>query len=64
MTIGDIQDRLAAEFGITTSQVEVSWVDQESAARMKELGSWGALIKVRGLGGEEVAVEVEVVREE
>jgi hypothetical protein len=31
---------------------------------MKELGSWGAVIKVRGLGAEEVAVEVEVVREE
>jgi hypothetical protein len=63
VTLGDVQERLATEHGLTAAQIDVTWVGQDAAARMKELGTWGAMVAVRGLGREEVGVEVEVVRE-
>lgn len=64
VTLTDVAEHLAVAHDISPADFEVSWVDHETSARIKELGSWDALVKVRGLGGEEASVEVEVVREE
>lgn len=63
LTLSDVLDRLVSEHGISAKDAEVSWVDQEGGARMKELGTWGVSVQLREFGREEVRIEVEVVRE-
>ncbi|WWD20604.1 hypothetical protein CI109_105080 [Kwoniella shandongensis] len=63
LTLSDIQDRLANEFALPATEVEVNWgSEQDAGARMKELGRWGAVVKLRKGGREEVPIDIEVVR--
>lgn len=64
LTLSDVADHIAHIQGLTGHEVEVNWVGQEAGARMKELGSWEATVAVKGYGGENVKVEVEVVRQD
>ncbi|KAK4687717.1 hypothetical protein P7C73_g2400, partial [Tremellales sp. Uapishka_1] len=62
LTLSDIQDRLAKEFGLAPTQVEVEWSEGEAAGRMKELGKREVVVRVKEGGKEEIGLEVEVVR--
>lgn len=61
LTLSDVHERIA-ELGLTGKEVDVAWTGEDAAARMKELGTWDATVTVRGYGGEQVDVAVEVVR--
>ncbi|ODN83015.1 hypothetical protein L202_01245 [Cryptococcus amylolentus CBS 6039] len=62
LNLSNVHDRIAEDYGLTSKEVEIDWVEQENGARMKELGKWEALVKLRHGGREEVPIEVEVVR--
>ncbi|WVQ95541.1 hypothetical protein IAU59_002638 [Kwoniella sp. CBS 9459] len=68
LTVSDIQDKLARSveeggFGLPSTEVEVLWVGREEGARIKELGSYEAEVKLRKFGKEALPVTIEVVRE-
>ncbi|KAK8850421.1 hypothetical protein IAR55_004339 [Kwoniella newhampshirensis] len=64
LTLSDIQDRLGNEFDLSAGDAEVVWSEQDIGARMKELGRWGAVVRLRKGGREEVPVDIVVVRVE
>ncbi|WVR08502.1 hypothetical protein IAU60_005557 [Kwoniella sp. DSM 27419] len=64
LTLSDIQDRLANEYGLPAADAEVVWVLKEEGARMKELDVWPATVRLRKGGREQALVDIEVVREE
>lgn len=64
LTIADVRDLLASQYQLTASEVEFAWSGNDPKQRIKELGSYGGKISVRG-GAAKDAVEivVEIVRE-
>lgn len=64
ITISDVYIRLAKQHGMKSADFEVNWVDRDEQERMKALGGWPATIAVKGYAGEQIAVTVEVIRQE
>ncbi|WVQ86053.1 hypothetical protein IAT38_008221 [Cryptococcus sp. DSM 104549] len=62
LTLSEVHDRLDKEFGLPSKAASVSWVGQDMGSRMKELGTWQTIVKLRKGGREEVPMAVEVVR--
>ncbi|WVW80976.1 hypothetical protein I302_102967 [Kwoniella bestiolae CBS 10118] len=62
LTLSDIQERLENQYGLSSKDVQVSWVGRQDGSRMKELDTWDAIISLRKGGKESTDVKVEVVR--
>ena len=62
LTLSDISARLQEECGLSSLDVEVVWRDVrlEEGARIRSLGSYDAVVRVRGMGQEEAPLSVEV----
>lgn len=62
LTLSDIATRLQEECGLSSLDVEVVWRDVrlEEGARIRSLGSYDAVVRVRGMGQEEAPLSVEV----
>jgi len=62
LTLSDIAARLQEECGLSNLDIEVLWRDVrlEEGARIRSLGSYDAVVRVRGLGQEEAALAVEI----
>lgn len=66
LTISDVGERLA-ETGLTPQGFEIGWTGSFASqpdARLKELGTYEAIVAVRGFGGERIVVTVECQRQE
>lgn len=64
ITMSDIYERLTQDHSLSSSEVQIDWVEQDNAARMKELGTWPLQVEIVGYGEETVNVFIEAVREE
>jgi len=62
LTLGDIAARLQEECGLSSLDVEVVWRDVrlEDGARIRTLGSYDAVVRVRGMGQEEAPLSIEI----
>jgi hypothetical protein len=62
LTLSDISARLQEECGLSSLDVEVAWRDVrlEEGARLRSLGSYDAVVRVRGMGQEEAPLSIEV----
>ncbi|OXG96245.1 hypothetical protein C345_00355 [Cryptococcus neoformans A2-102-5] len=62
LSLSNVYEVLETNHGLGSKDVEVSWVEQEAGARMKELGTWKASVKLRTGGQEQQTVDIEVDR--
>ncbi|KAL0253752.1 hypothetical protein I308_101128 [Cryptococcus tetragattii IND107] len=62
LSLSNVYEILEGNHGLSSKDVEVSWVEQEAGARMKELGTWKASVKLRTGGREEQIVDIKVDR--
>jgi len=62
LTLSDIAARLQEECGLSSLEVEVVWRDVrlEEGARIRSLGSYDAVVRVRGMGQEEAPLSIEI----
>lgn len=62
LTLSDIAARLQEECGLSNLDVEVVWRDVrlEEGARIRSLGSYDAVVRVKGMGQEEAALSVDI----
>jgi hypothetical protein len=62
LTLGDIATRLQEECGLSNLDVEVVWRDVrlEEGARIRSLGSYDAMVRVKGMGQEEAPLSIEI----
>ncbi|KAL7422716.1 hypothetical protein Q5752_002008 [Cryptotrichosporon argae] len=62
LTLSEVQGALAAH-GLA-GHAEVVWTDRHAGARMKELGTWPAVVRLTQGGREEAEIEIEAARVE
>jgi len=62
LTLSDIAARLQEECGLSSLDVEVVWRDVrlEEGARIRSLGSYDAVVRVKGMGQEEAPLSIEI----
>ncbi|WVO17297.1 hypothetical protein L204_104989 [Cryptococcus depauperatus] len=64
LNLSDVHQVLAQEHNLDSTEVEVFWADHEPGARIKEIGTWRAIIKLRKGGEEQVQLQIQVVRQD
>lgn len=62
LTLTDIATRLQEECGLSGLDVDVAWRDVrlEDNARIRSLGSYDAIVRVKGMGQEEAPLAIEI----